>query len=82
MDKSLENMGMPEALRLCFLTIGLEEILRENVCHNAKSLLRVRFRSVYPRNSDRVLGSVLKDPPSDVVLVEELVSITPRDFTQ
>ena len=82
MDNPLENIGIPEALRLCFLTIGLEEILQDNIYHNAKSLLRDRFGSVYPRNSERVLGSVLKDPPSDVVLVEELVSITPRDFTQ
>ena len=34
------------------------------------------------RNSARVLALDLKAPPSDVVRVLELLSITPRDLTQ
>jgi hypothetical protein len=33
-------------------------------------------------NSALVLGLLLKAPPSEVVRVVELLSITPRDFTQ
>ena len=40
------------------------------------------FAAYQLKNSARNCASVLKQPPSALVLVDELLSITPRDFTQ
>ena len=50
------------------------------VCCDGKSQLRVDSISLSKIQMRAWIG--LKEPPSDVVLVEELVSMTPRDFTQ